>query len=62
MDVINMTLGSKTRSRAASEAVNAAYDAGVLVVSTAGNLGFRDTVTYPAKFPESIGRGRQCVR
>jgi subtilisin family serine protease len=54
MDVINMSLGSKTRSRAAGEAVKAAYAAGVLVVSAAGNAGCCDTVMYPAKFPESM--------
>jgi subtilisin len=54
MHVINMSLGSKTGSRAAGEAVKAAYDAGVLVVSAAGNAGCCDTVLYPAKFPESM--------
>jgi len=52
--VINMSLGSSSYSQALADAVQAASDAGVLVVSAAGNSGCCDTVLYPAKLPESM--------
>ena len=54
MDVINMSLGGSSFSQAVADAVKAASDAGVLVVSAAGNSGCCDTVLYPAKLPESM--------
>jgi subtilisin family serine protease len=54
MDVINMSLGGTSFSQAVADAVQAASDAGVLVVSAAGNAGCCDTVLYPARLPESM--------
>src|SRR5262249_29752231 len=54
MHVINMSLGSSSYSQTLADAVKAASDAGVLVVSAAGNSGCCDTVLYPAKLPESM--------
>jgi subtilisin len=54
MHVINMSLGGSSYSQALADAVKAAADAGVLVVSAAGNSGCCDTVLYPAKLPESM--------
>jgi subtilisin len=54
MHVINMSLGSASYSQALADAVKAASDAGVLVVSAAGNSGCCNTVLYPAKLPESM--------
>ena len=54
MDVINMSLAGTSFSRAVADAVEAASDAGVLVVSAAGNRGCCDTVLYPAKLLESM--------
>jgi subtilisin len=54
MDVINMSLGGTGFSQALADAVKAASDAGILVVSAAGNSGCCDTVLYPAKLPESM--------
>ncbi len=54
MDVINMSLGGTTFSQAVADAVKAASDNGVLVVSAAGNAGCCNTVRYPAKLPESM--------
>jgi subtilisin family serine protease len=54
MDVINMSLGGTSFSQAVADAVKAASNAGVLVVSAAGNSGCCDTVLYPAKLPESM--------
>ncbi|MGH8058377.1 MAG: S8 family serine peptidase, partial [Candidatus Entotheonellia bacterium] len=46
MDVINMSLGGGSVSQALADAVKAASDAGILVVSAAGNSGCCDTVLY----------------
>jgi subtilisin len=54
MNVINMSLGGSGYSQALADAVQTASDAGVLVVSAAGNSGCCDTVLYPAKFPGSM--------
>jgi len=54
MNVINMSLGGSAYSQVIADAVKAASDAGVLVVSAAGNSGCCDTVLYPAKLPESM--------
>jgi subtilisin len=54
MHVINMSLGGSTYSQTLADAVKAARDAGILVVSAAGNSGCCDRVLYPGKFPESI--------
>ncbi|WP_157843069.1 S8 family peptidase [Bacillus sp. FJAT-44742] len=61
MDIINLSLGTSSHSTALEKAVNEAYEAGVLVVASAGNSGNRggnnDTVMYPAKYESVIGVG-----
>lgn len=54
IQVINMSLGGSSFSQAIADAVKVASDAGVLVVSAAGNSGCCDRVLYPAKLPESM--------
>jgi subtilisin len=54
MNVINMSLGGSSISQAVADAVQAASDAGILVVSAAGNSGCCDTVLFPAKLPGSM--------
>lgn len=55
MDVINMSLGTTSDVQSFHDAVIAAKNAGITVVSAAGNSGPSDnTVIYPAKYPESI--------
>jgi subtilisin len=54
MHVINMSLGGTGFSQALADAVKAAWDAGILVASAAGNSGCCNKVLYPAKFPESM--------
>jgi subtilisin family serine protease len=56
MDVVNMSLGSSTYSRAFDEAVRQTIAAGVVVVAGAGNEGLtsKPGVLYPAKFPGVI--------
>ncbi len=54
MHVINMSLGGTSSSQAVADAVTAAWNAGILIVSAAGNSGCCDTVLYPAKYPETM--------
>lgn len=56
-DVISMSLGSGSPYAPMQKAIAAAWEAGCIVVSAAGNSGFtgsRNTIGYPAKFPESL--------
>jgi len=53
IDVINMSLGSTTPSLAESDAIFAAYSAGVVVVAAAGNDD-GGPVRFPAGYPQAI--------
>lgn len=58
IDVVNMSLGSKSSSTTFGEAVQATLDAGVVVVAAAGNSGPGDnTVEYPGAYPGVIAVG-----
>lgn len=57
IDIINMSFGTKYRSIALEKAVNAAYDAGILLVSAAGNGGNEENVEYPAAYGKVIAVG-----
>lgn len=48
-DIINLSLGGGGRSTAEQEAINAAREAGVIVVAAAGNSG-SDELFYPASY------------
>jgi len=52
MDIINMSLGSNYPSVAFESAINAASDAGVIIVAAAGNDG--SAVDYPAAYEKTI--------
>ncbi len=58
MDVINMSLGSDSSMVIFEDAMNRAYQAGILVVAAAGNdgtsSGSGDTVDYPARYDSVI--------
>lgn len=55
VDIINMSLGGPTRSTAMEEAMQAAYNQGILLVASAGNEGRgSDSVGYPAKFDSVV--------
>lgn len=55
INVINMSLGTTSDVQAFHDAVIAAKNGGIVVVSAAGNSGQGDnTVIYPAKYEESI--------
>jgi subtilisin family serine protease len=54
-DVINMSLGSRSCSQTIADAVNYAYDKGVVIVAAAGNSG--SSIGYPAKHAPVIAVG-----
>ncbi|MGO4549053.1 S8 family peptidase [Paenibacillus sp. 2TAB23] len=57
MNVINMSFGMKTRSKALLGAVNNAHNAGIIIVASSGNDGKRRSVDYPARYPQTIAVG-----
>ncbi len=60
MDVVNMSLGASRGSNALEQAVDQAYEHGVLLVAAAGNSGTqgrRDTMGYPAKYDSVMAVG-----
>jgi subtilisin family serine protease len=54
MDIINLSLGSPTHVQLLQDAVNRAYQAGILLVGAAGNDGVGTPVNYPAKYDSVI--------
>ncbi|MGK7949753.1 MAG: S8 family peptidase [Xenococcaceae cyanobacterium] len=52
-DVINMSLGGGGESHLLQEAINYAYDKGVVIVAAAGNEN-RNSASYPARYPHVI--------
>ncbi|MCP1529625.1 MULTISPECIES: S8 family peptidase [Bacillus] len=57
IDVINISMGGASESEALKEAVDRAYDKGILIVASAGNegsYGSLNTVDYPAKYSSVI--------
>jgi serine protease len=52
-DVINLSLGGPGESKLLEEAVNYAYNKGVVVVAAAGNEN-RNSASYPARYPHVI--------
>ena len=55
IQVINMSFGSTTDNLSFHEAIIKAYNAGILMVSSAGNNGLSGgIIEYPAKYPEVI--------
>lgn len=57
VNIINMSFGMKTRSKALLTAITNAYNAGVIVVASSGNDGKRRAVDYPARYPQTISVG-----
>lgn len=56
MDIINMSFGMKSRSKALHNVVVKAYQAGIPIVASSGNDGKRGG-DYPARYPEVIAVG-----
>ncbi|MGG4344266.1 S8 family peptidase [Paenibacillus lautus] len=57
IDIINMSFGMQTRSRALLDIVGKANQAGVIIVASSGNDGKRRTTDYPARYPQTISVG-----
>lgn len=59
IDIINMSIGGTTKSKTLETAVNNAYNAGILLVASAGNNGYdkKGTITYPAAYDSVIAVG-----
>jgi serine protease len=55
-DVINLSLGSSTSSQTEEDAINYAYNKGVVICAASGNDG-EDTVGYPAAYENCIAVG-----
>ncbi|MFB5269140.1 S8 family serine peptidase [Paenibacillus enshidis] len=55
--IINMSFGMKTRSKALLDVVNKAYANGIVIVASSGNDGKRQTIDYPARYPQTIAVG-----
>jgi len=56
MDVISMSLGGSSSDSTLEDAVNRAYNAGIVVVAASGNDGQR-AISYPAKYANAIAVG-----
>lgn len=58
IDVINMSFGTTSYSGALEQAINAAEEAGIIMVAAAGNNGTKATsIDYPAAFDQVISVG-----
>ncbi|MBP1153439.1 MULTISPECIES: S8 family peptidase [unclassified Paenibacillus] len=57
IDIINMSFGMKTYSKALEAAVLSAYQAGVIIVASSGNEGKLAEVDYPARLRQVIAVG-----
>lgn len=57
MNIINMSFGMKTRSKALLGAVTNAYNSGVIIVASSGNDGKLRSIDYPARYPQTISVG-----
>ena len=56
-DVINMSLGGGSRSKAQENAVNDAWNAGLVIVASSGNDGSDRKVSYPAAYAKAMAVG-----
>ncbi|MCF2137373.1 MAG: S8 family serine peptidase [Candidatus Thorarchaeota archaeon] len=56
MDVISMSLGGGGFDSAFNDAINRAYDAGIVVVAASGNDG-KESISYPAAYDNAIAVG-----
>ncbi len=54
MDIINLSMGTADKSEALEEAVQKAYQAGILLVASSGNEGTGHSLDYPAAYEPVI--------
>lgn len=57
VDIINMSFGMRTKSKALLEVVNRAAKNGIVVVASSGNDGKRRSIDYPARYSQTISVG-----
>lgn len=57
VNIINMSFGMKSYSRALESAVLSAYRAGIVIVASSGNEGRQSEVDYPARMRQVIAVG-----
>lgn len=57
IEIINMSFGMQTRSRALLDIVGKATQAGTIIVASSGNDGKKRSVDYPARYPQTISVG-----
>jgi len=57
MNIVNMSFGMQTKSKALLDAVNNAYRSGVLIVASSGNDGQIGHIDYPARYKNTIAVG-----
>ena len=57
IQVINMSFGMKTRSKALLTAVTNATSSGSIIIASSGNDGRRRTIDYPARYLQTISVG-----
>ncbi|PZE20101.1 S8 family peptidase [Paenibacillus xerothermodurans] len=62
MQIINMSFGMRTYSKALETAIRNAYHAGVIVVASSGNEGKQATIDYPARLRQVIAVGATTKR
>ncbi|MCM3749555.1 S8 family peptidase [Paenibacillus pasadenensis] len=57
MNIINMSFGMRSRSKALHTACINATNAGVIIIASSGNDSRRRSVDYPARYPQTISVG-----
>lgn len=57
MDVINMSFGMRTRSKAMQNAVIRAFNKGIIIVASSGNESKKKAIDYPARYSHTIAVG-----
>lgn len=55
--VINMSFGMRTKSKSMLNAVNRAYQKGVIIVASSGNDSKRKAIDYPARYTNTVAVG-----
>ena len=57
VDIINMSFGMRTKSKALLDVVNRATKQGIVIVASSGNDGKRRSIDYPARYSQTISVG-----
>jgi len=57
MNIINMSFGMRTKSKAMLNAVLRAYAKGIIIIASSGNDRRSKSIDYPAKYPHTISVG-----